>query len=252
MKHLLALLPSLVLGVRALPSERGSEPIVLPVRQISFPRGIINRGIPRQSLIDRSSGYLADVLIGSPPQRTALMVDTGSWVTWVNEHPDCRSSVFPEFCEGLPLYSRSASNPPPKRVPALDQVARYPPSETVHLEGYSDVFTWGGGTKVTDQPFAVVKRANGQGQYVGILALGPDGGKGFDAGSSSSSVVATMAKQGLIKSRAFSLALGATRGRDSNNTGETLVTTKRLQSAHSFAHLFTYAISGRFSDLWGS
>src|SRR3569833_40627 len=170
----IALLSVLLPQAQGLPASVEGPVIVLPIRRHSS-QPLMKRGIPRQSLVDRAAGYLADLEIGTPPQRAALMVDTGSWITWVNEHPDCRSAYLPQFCVDLPLYNRSASNPAPKRVPSLDQIARYGGGEEVSLQGYSDMFTWGRDTKVADQPFAVVNKTHRQGQFVGVLGKGPDG-----------------------------------------------------------------------------
>ncbi len=96
----------------------------------------------------------------------------------------------------------------------MDQTAQYGGGIYVSMQGYTDTFTWGGSTKVSDQPFAVIKSTNMQGLMVGLLGLAPDGGEGFDAGLSNYSVVTTMARRGVIKSRAFSIALDESQERD--------------------------------------
>ncbi|OAA57554.1 Peptidase aspartic [Niveomyces insectorum RCEF 264] len=171
---------------------------------------------PHQGLIDRSEYYLADLGIGTPPQNVSLLVDTGGWVTWVN--PDCARALRLAECNALPAYNPSASNPPPRKVHGLDQVIMYGDFMGASLEGYADVFTWGGsdaaagngsshttgGTHVPNQPFAVANLTLGL--STGILGLAPDGAGGFDSAVSNYSVVSTLAAQGLTASRTFSLA----------------------------------------------
>lgn len=159
---------------------------------------------PRQALVDRNEYYLADFAIGTPPQPVSLLVDTGAWVTWVN--PDCSRAARQAECSELPAYNLSLSNPAPLAVHALDQVVYYgDTSMGAALEGYADVFTWGNSTQVS-QPFGVANETVGM--STGILALGPDGFDGFNSAVSNYSVVATLAHQGVIASRVFSLAFG--------------------------------------------
>ncbi|ERT03129.1 hypothetical protein HMPREF1624_01434 [Sporothrix schenckii ATCC 58251] len=159
---------------------------------------------PRQALIDRNEYYLADLAIGTPPQPVSLLVDTGGWVTWVN--PDCARAVREAECSALPAYNLSLSSPPPTAVHDLDQIVYYGDvSMGAALEGYADVFTWGNATHVR-QPFGVANETVGL--TTGILALAPDASAGFNSAVSNLSVVATLAQQGVIASRVFSLAFG--------------------------------------------
>ncbi|CAK7216020.1 hypothetical protein SCUCBS95973_002663 [Sporothrix curviconia] len=168
-------------------------------------------GPPRQSLVDHNEYYLADLAIGTPPQPVSLLVDTGGWVTWVN--PDCTRAARPADCTSLSLpgYNASLSNPPPVAVHDLDQVVVYGDySMAVQVEGMADVFTFGSGNStsghVDQQPFGVAVETIGL--STGILALGPDGATGFNSAVSNFSVVSTLARQGVIASRVFSLAYG--------------------------------------------
>ncbi|CAK7198754.1 hypothetical protein SEUCBS139899_001418 [Sporothrix eucalyptigena] len=160
---------------------------------------------PRQPLLDHNEYYLADLAIGTPPQPVSLLVDTGGWVTWVN--PICSRSARQADCASLPAYNQSLSNPAPVAVHALDQIVAYGDySMAVQLEGYSDVFTFGNTSQVPQQPFGVA--VDSIGVSTGILSLGIDGNDGFNSAVSNYSVVATLARQGLIASRVFSLSFG--------------------------------------------
>lgn len=166
-----------------------------------------NVKLPRPSLTDHNEYYLADFSIGTPPQPVSLLVDTGAWQTWVN--PDCtrlERAVDIAECATFPSYNMSLSNPTPTAVPAIDQIVYYGDSSIgASLQGFSDVFTWGE-TKVPSQPFGVANDTVGM--TTGILGLAPDGFVGFSDGMSNYSVVTTMAAQGVIASRVFSLNYG--------------------------------------------
>jgi hypothetical protein len=186
-------------------------PVSLPLREIQAPGGLYKRGIPRQGLLNMDLFYAADFQIGSPPQNVTLLVDTGSWVTWVN--PNCTASRRPALCSELPVYNVKASKPPATRVPSIDQSVMYADLSGALLQGYSDVFTWGVDTKVANQSFLVANFTRGL--YTGVLGLAPDGEHGFNAGMSNHSTITNMARQGIVKSRSIGLAIGAvTKPRD--------------------------------------
>ncbi len=203
MKQSLALL-YIVSFAQASLAAAEKEPVALSLRKVSGP-AIQKRGIPRQTLLDLADYYLADFQIGTPPQLVSLIVDTGSWATWVN--PDCTRASNPKRCSQIPVYDPKASSPPPQRFPELDQSANYGNNIGALLQGYTDIFTWGKDIKVPNQPFAIANASAGL--FAPVLGLAPDGAQGFNAGFSNHSVLSTMARQKIINSRAFSLALGA-------------------------------------------
>ena len=213
-----ALLWAFALAGATLAATDGATPglVALPLRQVSAPR-LSKRGMPRQSLLDLSYFYAADFQIGTPPQRVALIVDTGSWFTWVN--PYCRRAADTAMCNDLPAYN-NASTTTAKRVAALDQIADYGGGWGAVLQGYSDVFTWGNDTKVVNQTFGVANYTVGV--SFGVLSLGIDGVGGFGSTVSNQTVIGTMFQQGLINSRAFSLAIG-TSTQIKDHTGESLI-----------------------------
>jgi Eukaryotic aspartyl protease len=192
-----------MLLTRAAPSNIGNGLVALPLRQTYRPT-TVKRGIPEADLLDLTIAYLADIYIGTPPQNLGLQIDTGSSPVWVN--PNCHRAVNQQLCELLPAYDPTASSP--KRFPALDGLQAYYTGDTVMLEGYSDVFRWSNGVTIPDQPFGVAN--DSVGSNLGMLGLGPDLSTGFDSIISNYSVVSTMAREGIIKSRTFSLGLDTT------------------------------------------
>ena len=188
----------------ALPSVKdGSGLVALPLRRVEGTSGVFRRSLPRQKLIDMGQFYTADFQIGNPPQPVTALVDTGSWITWLN--PTCSRAASRSQCDGFPRYNASRSTA--TRLPDLDHIIRYGQDWGAMLEGYSDTFTWGGNTSVTDQRFYVSSYSVGL--STPILGLAPDGFKGFNAGNGTHSFASNMAKQGIIKTRAFSLSIGA-------------------------------------------
>jgi len=210
----------------ALPLRRGNSTGVKP----RHARRVQPRETPYQPLIDLDIYYFADIGIGNPPQEVVLHVDTASWTTWVN--PDCRTAAWADLCLGLGQYSPGLSTPAPSRVKALDQELRYGSGgqEYVSLVGYSDTFIWGWEVQVPNQAFAIAERSRGV--DTGILGLSIDGVAGFDSEVSNLTVVGGLAREGIIASRAFSLALGATTQIEAE-TGES--SSKILQQVHTLS-----------------
>jgi len=194
-------------GAEASTLTVGSGPIALSLEKLEIKQphtqDIIKRDWPRDGLTDNSNLFLAQIGIGSPPQRISIAVDTGSPATWVN--PDCSSAgiAYSSQCEALGHYNPSSSTPPGVRFTALDRTAHYADGSSSVLQGYKDVWTWANNTKVVDTPFSVSVKSSSS--YVGIMGLGPDVKDGFDTGFSNYSLLNTMVSQGLIPSRAFSM-----------------------------------------------
>lgn len=140
-----------------------------------------------------------------------MLVDTGSSELWIN--PDCASalSVFQEEqCEDFGHYDPDDSETPPVGPFGRGQInygdASDPTTHTsVNLQYYIDTIAFGDAA-IVNQTFGVVTSSDGQWQ--GIFGLAPDLKGGFDnADEPYSLVLHSMAEQGLIASRSFSLDL---------------------------------------------
>ncbi|KAK5993625.1 putative aspartic-type endopeptidase opsB [Cladobotryum mycophilum] len=146
--------------------------------------------------------YTIDIGIGTPAQTVSVNFDTGSSELWVN--PICSKSTDEAFCEGFGRYNESTT--------FVDAKA---PGGVRYGTGYVD-FDYGydyveiGSARVKQQLFGVA--TDSEFASVGILGAGPS----LDGWTSPYPfVIDTMAQQGLIKSRAFSLdirSLGSDRG----------------------------------------
>ena len=164
----------------------------------------------RQRLFFWADVKQIQVGIGTPPQSVVVLVDTGSSELWVN--PDCtttRTQLEAQQCAQFGKYNPRKSTTPPIG-PFGGEVINYgdPTDEatltSVEITYYSDNLSVGN-ANITNQTFGVVTQSEDQGQ--GILGLAPDLRGGFDTEEPYSLVLNTMAKQGVISSRAFSLDL---------------------------------------------
>lgn len=191
----------------------------------------------------RSSNYVIDISIGTPPQKVSVVVDTGSHELWVN--PDCsRSSTAgnktengqtvtytdspfsdPEECRKRGRYDSSKSSSL-SQADVSDNTFGYVDGTTVSV-GYVKDSISVGGLSITDQIFGVAKTSNQTG--IGIMGFGPPP-FGFNNSNYYPLILSTMAKQGVIKSPAFSMHLG-----DLDNTTGTItfggVDKKKYQGA---------------------
>ncbi|KAG8415380.1 hypothetical protein J3458_009231 [Metarhizium acridum] len=149
------------------------------------------------------------VNIGSPPQRVTVLVDTGSSELWVN--PDCRTTKTREQakqCQQFGQYDPQRSNK--SYGPFGKEQLNYgdpsdPKTQTsVLIHYYSDTVALGD-AKIDNQTFGVVAESKGQAQ--GLIGLAPDLKGGFTTDEPYSLVLDSMAQQGVISSRVFSLDL---------------------------------------------
>ncbi|KAK3940419.1 aspartic peptidase domain-containing protein [Diplogelasinospora grovesii] len=141
------------------------------------------------------TSYTVDIEVGTPAQSITVILDTGSPDLWVN--PVCQTSGQESYCAQFSQFD-------------------YTQSSTIQDTGYADVLSYGkgnvtieyvtdmvtiGSAKIKDQIFGI-----GLDSYdipMGILGLSPP----VNPANAYPYVLDTMATQGLIKSRAFSLDL---------------------------------------------
>ncbi|KAH7176376.1 aspartic peptidase domain-containing protein [Dactylonectria macrodidyma] len=154
--------------------------------------------------------YAAEIDFGTPPQTVVVLVDTGSNELWVN--PDC--STAPSLdqeaqCNSFGEYDPRKSNTPPIGPFGSETInygdASDPTTQTSATIRYYTETLGFGGANITNQTFGVVVTSDGISQ--GIMGLSPDLRGGFDSDEPYSLVLTSMADQGLIASRAFSLDL---------------------------------------------
>lgn len=153
---------------------------------------------------------LCTVNLGNPPQTVTVLVDTGSSELWVN--PDCRtarSSDQAQQCVKFGRYDPDKSTTPALGPFGQEELNYGDPTDTstqtsALIYYYADVVALGG-AKIKNQTFGVVARSKGQSQ--GILGLAPDLKGGFDTDQPYPLVLSSMAEQGVIASRVFSLDL---------------------------------------------
>ncbi|KAK0629272.1 aspartic peptidase domain-containing protein [Bombardia bombarda] len=141
--------------------------------------------------------YTIDIDVGTPAQKITVILDTGSPDLWVN--PSCETSGQPAYCQSFPQFD-------------------YTVSSTIQDTGFADILAYGKGNvtveyvtdavtfdglDITDQIFGI-----GFESFdipMGILGLSPP----VNPDNAYDFVLDSMAKQGLISSRAFSLDLRA-------------------------------------------
>ncbi|KAG5928206.1 hypothetical protein E4U42_001090 [Claviceps africana] len=153
--------------------------------------------------------YATDVNIGVPPQRVTVLVDTGSSELWVN--PDCRTAKSQQqaqqcmrFGKYDPRKSSQSNGPTGKEQLKYGDPSDQSTQTSVSIQYYTDTVSLGGAS-ITNQTFGVVSNSRGQSQ--GILGLAPDPRAGFDSDTPYRLVLSSMAAEGVIASRVYSLDL---------------------------------------------
>ncbi|QPH17748.1 hypothetical protein C2857_002636 [Epichloe festucae Fl1] len=162
----------------------------------------------QDKLYNMDAFYATHVDIGEPPQRVSVLVDTGSSELWVN--PDCRTAVSQEqarcvkFGKYDPRKSSKSMGPFGHHKLNYGDPSDVSSQTSATIVYFADALSLGG-AKISNQTFGLV--AESQGQSQGILGLAPDVEGGYDGDKPYSLVLSSMAEQGLIASRVYSLDL---------------------------------------------
>ncbi|KPM42252.1 hypothetical protein AK830_g4301 [Neonectria ditissima] len=204
------------------------------VRAVNFPRAVSGKGFlsvpvgtvdkPKkdkgkradeegtilQKLENMDFFYAAEIDIGEPPQSVVVLVDTGSNELWVN--PECENAPSDSQysqCVGFGEYDPDKSETPPIGPFGRETINYGDASDpTTHTSAtiryYTDTLTFGD-SQILNQTFGIVIQSDGISQ--GIMGLAPDLRGGFDSDEPYTLLLSSMAEQGIIESRVFSLDL---------------------------------------------
>ncbi|KAG6018730.1 hypothetical protein E4U41_003629 [Claviceps citrina] len=191
-------------------ATRGDGFVVVPVGTVQRPVGLKREAKAFEDrLYNMEFFYATDVDIGDPPQRVTVLVDTGSSELWVN--PDCRTAKSQEqakqcvkFGKYDPRKSSKANGPFGKEQLKYGDPSDKSTQTTATIYYFTDTLSIGGAA-VTNQTFGVVSQSRGQSQ--GIMGLAPDLRGGYDTNEPYRLVLSTMAAEGVIASRVYSLDL---------------------------------------------
>ncbi|KAL7790799.1 aspartic peptidase domain-containing protein [Trichoderma ceciliae] len=191
-------------------AESGDGFLSIPVGTIKRPHKVGKRSAIDATLENMDFFYAIEVGLGSPPQNVTVLVDTGSSELWVN--PDCSTAPSQQQarqCQNLGQYNPDKSKTPPVGPFGREQINYGDPSDSstqtsVDITYFADTLSFGK-IQVKNQTFGVVTSSEGQAQ--GIMGLAPDVRGGFPGDEPYSLLLNTMADQGVIASRVFSLDL---------------------------------------------
>lgn len=214
-------------NLASLDADSGLGFVQVPVQQTGQQSNgaptIRHRANDKFSEVDLGALFtLYSINISIAGQNTTVMLDTGSFELWVD--PDCSKAApdiggdvspddvlhSPEFCKSIGRYDPALS-PTAKNLQQGGQIL-YADRATVDFNYYTDDIGIGG-LQISGQQFAVANTSNSS--AVGTMGMGPNVDYGYNSSSrsyNSSSqlynlVLDSMASQGLIASRAFSLDL---------------------------------------------
>lgn len=191
-------------------AESGDGYLSIPVGTIQRPHKVGKRSAIDAVLENMDFFYAIEIGLGTPPQNVTVLVDTGSSELWVN--PDCSNAPSlqqEQQCRTLGQYNPRKSKTPPVGPFGSEEINYGDPSDSstqtsVDITYYADVISFGK-SQVKNQTFGVVTTSQGQAQ--GIMGLAPDVQGGFPGDEPYSLLLNTMADQGVIASRVFSLDL---------------------------------------------
>lgn len=214
---------SSALGVGSLASldvDTGLGFVQVPVQQTGQQSNraptIRHKATDKFSEVDLGALFiLYSINISIAGQDTTVMLDTGSFELWVN--PDCSKAApyigadvppddvlhSPDFCKSIGRYDPALS-PTAKNLQQGGHLL-YGDNATVDFNSYTDNVRIGS-LEISEQQFGV---ANASHSYaVGMMGMGPNVDYGYNSSSKLHNLVLdSMASQGLIASRAFSLDL---------------------------------------------
>ncbi|KAL7967292.1 aspartic peptidase domain-containing protein [Trichoderma sp. SZMC 28014] len=191
-------------------AESGDGYLSIPVGTVQRPHKIGKRSAIDAVLENMDYFYAIEIGLGTPPQNVTVLVDTGSSELWVD--PDCStapSQQQEQQCQTLGQYNPNKSKTPPVGPFGGEELNYGDPSDSstqtsADIHYFADVLSFGN-TQVKNQTFGVVVTSEGQSQ--GIMGLAPDTQGGFPGDEPYSLLLNTMADQGVIASRVFSLDL---------------------------------------------
>ncbi|KAL7938353.1 aspartic peptidase domain-containing protein [Trichoderma chlorosporum] len=191
-------------------AEAGDGYLAIPVGTIKRPHNIGKRSAIDAVLENMDFFYAIEIGLGTPPQNVTVLVDTGSSELWVN--PDCStapSQQQAQQCQSLGQYNPNKSKTPPVGPFGSEEINYGDPSDestqtSVDITYFADTLSFGA-IQVKNQTFGVVTSSEGQSQ--GIMGLAPDVQGGFPGDQPYSLLLNTMADQGVIASRVFTLDL---------------------------------------------
>ncbi|KFG79024.1 secreted aspartic proteinase [Metarhizium anisopliae] len=191
-------------------SVSGDGFLAMPVGTVNRPPGARRAANAFEDQLNNMDFFYAtDVNIGSPPQRVTVLVDTGSSELWVN--PDCtttktrqQANQCQQFGQYNPQQSNQSYGPFGKEQLNYGDPSDPKTQTSVLIHYYADTVALGD-AKIDNQTFGVVSESKGQAQ--GIMGLAPDLKGGFTIDEPYSLVLDSMAQQGVISSRVFSLDL---------------------------------------------
>ncbi|KAM4062654.1 eukaryotic aspartyl protease [Hirsutella rhossiliensis] len=181
-------------------------PVSLPVLHGAAPR--LRKRDERQGLLSsplttRSDvAYYTELEIGNPPQRVRVQLDTGSFELWVNA--DCGNLTAPgdvSFCRDSQRYEPGQSETA-RRI-EQQRSLRYGIG-TANISYVRDDIALPGSRDVMNQVRFGVADAS-EDQFSGILGIG----FGRDIAVNYNTFLDELARQGLTRTKAFSVALGA-------------------------------------------
>ncbi|KAM0427846.1 hypothetical protein ACHAPT_007305 [Fusarium lateritium] len=185
---------------------QAAQVVEYPVKRVQ--RSMPNNVVPAQ-IYNEQWIYTVEIAIGNPPQKTLVQVDTGSAYLWVNANCSSAPTEFDQqkLCQSVPHFDPEASNS--IKGPIGSRMLGYGSGEEAIgaiVDIYEDMVSVGN-AKVKTQRFGVA--SNSLRLPVGIMGLGPVFNATFDFKEPYYSLLDSMAVDGIIDSRTFSLSLGS-------------------------------------------
>ncbi|KAL7947027.1 aspartic peptidase domain-containing protein [Trichoderma barbatum] len=185
---------------RKLPVEDSpSGTFTLPI--IHAPRGELDKRAVEVQVENRSDvAYYAQLNIGTPPQTVYAQIDTGSFELWVN--PDCSNVQTSDqrFCRAIGFYDPQSSS---TSFITRDAAQLRYGIGSANVTYVRDSISLPGSATMKQVQFGVADSSVDE--FSGILGIGA--GDGIN--TNYPNFVDELAKQGVTRTKAFSLALGS-------------------------------------------